>query len=28
LAGKNETGILDFLNGYREFVGSKLDWYL
>jgi len=25
LAGKNETGILDFLNGYREFVGSKLD---
>lgn len=25
LAGKNETGILEFLNGYRDFVGSKLD---
>lgn len=25
LAGKSETGILDFLNGYSDFVGSKLD---
>jgi len=25
LAGKNETGISDFLNGYRDFVGSVLN---
>lgn len=25
LAGKNETNIAEFLNGYRDFIGSKLD---
>jgi methionyl-tRNA formyltransferase len=25
LAGKNEIGILEFLNGYKEFTGSKLE---
>ena len=25
LAGKNETGILEFLNGYPNFISSKLD---
>lgn len=25
LAGKNETGMLDFLNGYRDFTGSILE---
>jgi len=25
LEGKTETGILDFLNGYKEFIGSRLE---
>jgi methionyl-tRNA formyltransferase len=25
ISGKNETGILDFLNGYRDFVASNLE---